>query len=185
MELMDNMKFKNISYLEEIDKYQVRLVINGKDFQPTYNTLRKAIINRNKFYLQYAVFPANLFVNKIEAHELVKNSREYSNSSISYYYQVNSYRLVDRKYSPKQFLEKRDAEDFQSRWLEAYNSIVDEYNKARMIDFVNALTFELEELTPAIEVGFNSQIWEAAVSKIYGTRVPKFFLNDGFEISYL
>ncbi|KFE29031.1 hypothetical protein [Vibrio cholerae] len=66
------MKFKNISYLEDIDKYQVRLVINGKDFQPTYNTLRKAIINRNKFYLQYAVFPANLFVNKIEAHELVK-----------------------------------------------------------------------------------------------------------------
>ncbi|EGR2118894.1 hypothetical protein D0C17_13325 [Vibrio cholerae] len=52
---MDSMKFKNISYLEEIDKYQVRLVINGKDFQPTYNTLRKAIINRNKFYLQYAV----------------------------------------------------------------------------------------------------------------------------------
>lgn len=175
------MRFKNITYIEERNLYQLKLKFDGKEFQPAYKSLTEAIINRNNFYLDNKIYPCNLFIRSATEQSITEINRQHRNGNSYNASQVNAYRLVDRKYSPKQFIDPTEAESFMNKWLKVYNEIVQAYNKVRLAKFIDSLIIELETLTPTLETGFDKSLWRESAILVMGKNIPCYFNGDGYQ----
>ncbi|EGR0468542.1 hypothetical protein FG064_16220 [Vibrio cholerae] len=162
----ESLSFKNITSLPT-GTFQVKLKHSGREFQPWAKSLGEAIILRNECYKRANYRPNYLFVKTFDLSVIAPHPRGG--------FQVHSRRLQDRKYMPRQFASKVDAEYFATRWIEAHNAIAAIYNGQREMNFLAQIEQELTELTPHIETTFSSELWLESAKQIFGKSIPDFF----------
>ena len=90
-------------------------------------------------------------------------------------YQVHSRRLADRKYLPKLFSSKIEADAFARKWIKAYNSVAATYNGWREQKFLEQIELEFQELVPHVEVGFDVILWNRAAKSVFSDDIPLYF----------
>ncbi|NAX34000.1 hypothetical protein CAG54_10910 [Vibrio sp. V27_P1S3P104] len=167
--MKDSNKFKNITELPT-GTFQVKFKVNGKDFQPYSNTLEEAIITRNDYYIKHNYRPAYLFVRMFDLSCISPRLEDG--------FQVNSRRLKDRKYMPRQFNSGVDANAFAIKWTKAYNAIAAIYNGKREVAFLEQIKKEQDHLKPFIQTGFCRDLWLESASEIFGQYIPEFFDDE-------
>ncbi|EKA5635991.1 hypothetical protein OKZ62_001895 [Vibrio navarrensis] len=161
--------FKNITELPT-GTFQLKFKLNGKDFQPYANTLEEAVVSRNEFYIKHNYRPAYLFVKMFDLSCI--------SPRLAGGFQVNSRRLKDRAYMPRQFDSEVDAKLFANRWTKSYNGIAAIYNGKRESAFLEQIKQERENLKPFIQTGFSRELWLESASELFGQDIPEFFHEE-------
>ncbi|MEZ9709433.1 hypothetical protein AB4254_12200 [Vibrio breoganii] len=166
-------KFKNLSRLPS-GSYQLKLKENGIEIQTVAHSLAEAIELRNSHYLDRGYRPAHLHILNFDM-SCVRHDIGIEKSGNAYHrYQVHSRRLHDRKYKPRGFASRTEADAFASRWIPAHNGIAAVYNGWREEIFLKQLAAEQALLVPLIETQFDLELWSKAAKVVFGKNIPTF-----------
>ncbi|MDA0152372.1 hypothetical protein OH460_08660 [Vibrio sp. Makdt] len=170
-------KFRNMTILPS-GNYQLKFKKERQDYQLVAGDLKSALKARNKVYLTTNYRPNFLFVKFFDLTVLADDIGTERSGNIYHRFQVHSRLLSNRKYRPKSFRSKVDAEYFTKKWLISYNKIAAVYNGWRELAFLQQIELEVDNLTPAIETKFDEALWNKAAKEVFGNNIPKYYEGE-------
>lgn len=158
--------------------YQLKFKKDRHDYQLVAGDLRTALKARYKVYVATNYHPNFLFVKFFDLTVLADYIGTERSGNTYHRFQVHSRLLTDRKYRPKSFSSKVDAESFTKKWLISYNKIAAVYNGWREQEFLQQIELEVQNLTPEIETNFDESLWNSAAKEVFGDNIPKYYEGE-------
>ncbi|MBL4607247.1 MAG: hypothetical protein JKY01_05390 [Pseudomonadales bacterium] len=192
------MSFCNISKhdSDKIKGYQVRATVNGKEVQPFFGglsneSLKEALKERNKIWKKNGIIARNVLMSPLKGtvkskasssgwHGIYDKTEVERSGAACDVYAVHLRNLATGKPTNRAFRKHlyktpeaalREAKSLRKRNIEAFNSMVEEYNASIYKDAVKLADKEVRQLKPFLNdvIGFDKNRWDKVFKKHFPT----------------